>query len=342
MNKMLICLVLLFACINISSARDNELQNIKDSLILQTQKIEKLESDIKEVRRDQLNYSIEKNLLKETFNTNYSTINLILTIILITLSIFGGIFGYIGFKNISELKKDYSSELTTLKNLRTSFSKRLNALVSREKEFNQKMQEIISTNENQNAKIRLLELKEKITVQLKQNNYNRALDYINIGLSEFINDYELMIYKAMCLSNLDNYRDYIQTIKRLMVLAKGKEPEHLKTFTQNLAEFSLFNKDIPLFESTFSRLDMFDNKTLCAYLIALKYYVQNDKANLITHIRTFIGPIEKANLIHNWDYRDALRFINKYDFENKVIFQKFMFFLMNKISKQELNDVLNN
>jgi hypothetical protein len=53
-------------------------------------KIQKLEDNVSEVRRDQLNYKIEKDLLKETFSSNYQTINIVLAIVL-------GIFTIVGF-----------------------------------------------------------------------------------------------------------------------------------------------------------------------------------------------------------------------------------------------------
>ena len=63
--------------------------------------IEFLQNDIKEVRRDQLNYQIEKNLLKEAYSSNYTTIQIIISII---LGIFA-ILGYLGIKSITSLKK---------------------------------------------------------------------------------------------------------------------------------------------------------------------------------------------------------------------------------------------
>ena len=52
--------------------------------------LKKLSDQVTEVRRDQLNYQIEKDLLKETYSSNMDTINIVIAIIL-------AIFGIIGF-----------------------------------------------------------------------------------------------------------------------------------------------------------------------------------------------------------------------------------------------------
>jgi len=49
-----------------------------------------LEKQIQEIRRDQLNYKIEKDILKEVYSSNIATINLVITLIL-------AVFGIIGF-----------------------------------------------------------------------------------------------------------------------------------------------------------------------------------------------------------------------------------------------------
>ena len=57
----------------------------KDSLNIVEQnqyQIEILQNDVKEIRRDQLNYKIEKELLKETYSSNYTTVQIFISLIL--------------------------------------------------------------------------------------------------------------------------------------------------------------------------------------------------------------------------------------------------------------------
>lgn len=69
--------------------------------------LNKLKNEITEIRRDQLNYKIEKELMKEIYQSNFKTINILITSVL-------GLFGFLGFfglRDISSLQKKYQDEL---------------------------------------------------------------------------------------------------------------------------------------------------------------------------------------------------------------------------------------
>src|SRR5438876_10467 len=69
--------------------------------------IRRLEEQLSEIRRDQLNYRIEKDLLKETYSSNYQIVNGALAFFLTAASI----IGFLGIRDINALKKDYMAEL---------------------------------------------------------------------------------------------------------------------------------------------------------------------------------------------------------------------------------------
>jgi len=72
--SMFICSLLVFPNIISSQNKDKDTTSIE---------VQKLKDSVSEIRRDQLNYKIEKDLLKETFSSNYQTINIVLAIILV-------------------------------------------------------------------------------------------------------------------------------------------------------------------------------------------------------------------------------------------------------------------
>lgn len=341
--KRLLLLSLLFVSIWFSlngSNPDTVSIVLQDSLKEYDQRIKKVETEVKEIRRDQLNYSIEKDLLKETFSTNYNTINLVLSIVLITLTIVGGIFGYIGFKNIAELRKDYLTELNDLKSLRNKFSERFSALVKREKEFNVKLEKINATNEKQSSQIRLLELRDKVSSLIRQRNYARAFEYINASLMEFSNDLELSFYKTICLLKQDKYKEYIQAIQELLVIAEKQDPSYIKVLNQNLAEAALFIQNIPLFDKTYAKAEYFDNKTLNVYLMALKYFVLKDSLGLRNYITSYIEPIDKAEIVIDWNFEDVIKFLTRFESPDKELFKTFIRFLLGKTPKGQLQTEL--
>ena len=69
-----------------------------------------LENKVKIIDTNQLNYKIEKDLLKETYSNNYEQINLIITIVLGIIAL----LGFLGLRDISSIKKNFNSELKIL------------------------------------------------------------------------------------------------------------------------------------------------------------------------------------------------------------------------------------
>ena len=128
MNKniflVFVILILSFPSIVISSPE----KDIKDTNVV-LQKIElslqKAETEISYIKTNQLNYQIEKNLLKEAYSSNLETLNIILAIILGALTIIGFIIGFIGFKDIREIKENFKIELNNLQELHKQFESKI-------------------------------------------------------------------------------------------------------------------------------------------------------------------------------------------------------------------------
>ncbi|HEY1047976.1 MAG TPA: hypothetical protein VGF79_16160, partial [Bacteroidia bacterium] len=79
-----------------------------------------IERNVKQIETNQLNYKIEKDLLKETYSNNYERINLIITIVLALIAILGAL----GIKDINNIQKNYKLELERLNNLRDEFNQK--------------------------------------------------------------------------------------------------------------------------------------------------------------------------------------------------------------------------
>ena len=78
------------------------------------EKLARIEESISEIRRDQLNYRIERDLLKEAFSSNYQTINIVIAIILGVFSV----IGFLGIRDIGTIRRQYFNELNKLNDLR--------------------------------------------------------------------------------------------------------------------------------------------------------------------------------------------------------------------------------
>ncbi|MBI5893904.1 MAG: hypothetical protein HZB79_09715 [Deltaproteobacteria bacterium] len=304
------------------------------------QTLEKFENDIKEIRRDQLNYKIEKDLLKETYSSNYTTVQIVITIALGFFAIISTILGYVGFKSIFKLKGEYDSELTKIKELKSDFEIKLKELTKSQEKVQSQITSIDTLNEEQDKKIKLLEIKEKIGYYYRQKGYQRALDYIAIGLEMAKDDIELLMFRAFFLVQLRNYVEAIETYKKILTI----EPMNQGAI-RNLAELYLVAGQTGNYNNIVKdKLEFFKATPLLTYLEAFKFYLENKFTDLKNKISEFIEKqdvsINKDHL-GNWDlteFYDTLK--NKYDSPEKALLINFANYLKGGMSGSQIKTLL--
>lgn len=352
----MLCL-LIFFCAFLSSNRsdaENKKENALENNIFH-EKVNKLSDEVKEIRRDQLNYKIEKDLLKETyaanyqtlkesFASNYQTISIIIALIMAFITIIGTILGYIGFNGISNIKKEYENELQKLRDIKEGFESKLKELVSTQLEVKGKLESVSSINEEQNKKIQLLELKEKANSYIRNKDYQRAIEYIDIGVDISPNDVELLILKSGCLSRLAkvNYPESIAINKKILSI----DPNN-KLAINNLAELFLFEEKFDSYEELIKDEKAYfvsDSDALMIYLESLKSYMKNEGANLISLIDRLLQKQHfQSKEFFRWDFDDLeIALTSKPASREKDILMKFTRYLKGSFDGMELKKMLDN
>lgn len=312
-----------------------------DSLIIENQKsneLERLQNEIKEIRRDQLNYKLEKDLLKETYSSNYTTVQIIISLI---LGIFA-ILGYLGIKGIISLKKEYDAELIKLKDIKSEFEVKLKELSTSQEIVKEQIITIDSLNEEQNKKIKLLEIKEKAGSLYSQKNYQRALDYVAIGLELSKDDVELLIYRAFSLLKLRNYAESIEAHKKVAALdsTNGGVIQNLAELFLMVGQFDNYNELIK------SRSELFksDNNALLTYFEAFKYFKQGNKFELRKIITEFVEKEDLSinkNHIGNWDFVELYDSIKSIESSiDKTLFVNFTNYLKGNVPGMQIKSML--
>ena len=180
----------------IFSKNSPQIENSLNALKEQTEfKDKNLEYQISEIRRDQLNYQIEKDLIRETYKANYDRINLLITFVLGLI----GILGFLGIRDINSIKKQFTSELDNLSNLRNNFQTKIKELDQTKAKYDSSIAEITQTNIEQNKKLQVIEIKEKINKCLREKEITRAFEYCVVALELSPNDTNLLRTKAIIL-----------------------------------------------------------------------------------------------------------------------------------------------
>ena len=206
--------------------------------------IQKIQDQLTEVRRDQLNYKIEKDILEKTYGSNTQTISTIVTIL---FGVFA-ILGFFGLKDITTLKKDFVAELDKARDARRRLEAKANELEKKQATIEDEYKKLYEQNEKHTAKLKALELIEKIEDIMTSGNYQWGLENLAVALNFDPLNPRLLGQKAMCLWRIDDLANALLTYKQILQI----DPRDESALT-NCLELMLLQKDFDGFEDLLSK-----------------------------------------------------------------------------------------
>lgn len=323
MNKIKILAILLFlSCNLVAKTRNSDSLAIKNIEF----RMEQIDNQLKEVRRDELNYQIEKNLLKETYSNSYERISLIITIILGII----GILGYMGIKDINSIKKEYTNELAKLKQLQTDLASKFTEFQTSKLKYDTEFHDILRTNEEQNNKIKVLELKEKINNLIKEDQYGSALEFCIVALELSPLDIPLLRSKALIFTRLRNYKESIATYIKILEIDRNNESAIFE-----LAEVYLmsnrkneYNEILTQHSALFK--EKLDGKLLEIFSIITSYQDKDmEKLKKIAFANVNMTDLQsKGKKIDGWDLKDLKIYLaNETSTQERIIAQNIIWYL---------------
>lgn len=171
-----------------------------------------LKQQLQEVRRDQLNYQIERDLLKETYSSNLQTVNVVITIVLGTFTI----LGFLGVRSIGLTRQEFRDELDQLREIRTRSEVRLAEIEAQQKLAQNQLDDVSKLNIEQEQRLKLLEIQEQASSSVSQSQYQRALDYISVGLELDPDDITLLQLKWNSLVRLKRFDEVRVVLEKLI------------------------------------------------------------------------------------------------------------------------------
>jgi tetratricopeptide (TPR) repeat protein len=271
----------------------------KDTLDLSA-KVTKLDESMKELRRDQLNYSIERDLLKEAFSSNYQTINIVLAIILGVFSL----IGFLGIRDIGVIKTQYLDELNKLNSLRTDFESKISQYQSEQNKVKEDYFAVLKTNEDQNRRIKVLELQEKVASLVHVRSHQRALEYAILGLEMDPNNLSLLSNKGTCLWRLGDLQGAITAYTKMLEV----DPTNTNA-VDNLLELHLLANRLDDFQKLYtpnkSPLLARNGPSISVYFEVLQAYQKQDVGLIKTLMRDYIASLQSDKEKRTtWDFSD--------------------------------------
>lgn len=327
MRKVIFLLLLFSASLTVVA------QN-SDSTYLGSQ-IQRLDLELKMVQQNQLNYSIEKEVLQENYKSTLDRINLTITIILGIFSI----LGFLGLKDLNSIKKNYTQELSDLKNLHEDIKRKFLDFDSTKKTYKEELDKILNENKDQTKKIQVLELKEKIRQKIVNKSNTEALEYCIVALALDPEDQTLLELKGRVHSRLGQFNDSVKTFEKLVAL----DPKNDSNIS-NLVETYYIANDIvkakELIDQNKSKFEKQCEGKLMILFELIDTFHNKTKEDLIQLISK---NIEKGNLdlknkrIENWDLSEAIYATLFYKSEEKaIILRHFLWYWDGQISSKDL------
>lgn len=311
-----------------------------NKLVLLRTQIEQLDNQVKEIRRDELNYRVEKNLIKDTYSNNYDRISLVITIVLGII----GLFGYLGLKDINSIKKEYGTELTRLNELKTELENKIKLVSDTQIKYEKDILEIIKQNEEQNRKIKSLESIGKIQSLRKEKKYAAALEECLNALTADPNNVSLLMQKGLIYSITRSYSEAVQTYTKILEI----EPDNT-TAILNLSEAYVLNnqseKAHKLLEEKNSHFNDSSGKEALRLITVLEAFNSGDTPKLINEIRNQIDNTsldEKKERFENWNLQESFDYVeHTKESKIKTVVKMFYDYANGKISGNELIQKLN-
>lgn len=215
-------------------AIQSDLINLKDE-------IKENQSDLNKVRNDQVNYKIEKDLLKEVYSSSISTVNTVVSVVFALITLLIALLGYLGLRNIRVIQAEYKKELENVKAVKNSFDYELNNFKSKQVEFDSEFERISKTNEDQNQRLKTLELIEKISNLVQGKHYDWAQRHISIALDSDPDNPYLLRYKAECHGKMGEFHALVESNKKLLDL-ESNDSSKLATAMNLLEGYAITNQ----------------------------------------------------------------------------------------------------
>ena len=248
--------------------------------------------DIAVLRRDQINYRVEKDLLKEAYASNLQSINITITIVLAVITVMGTILGYFGLKGLNDLKAEYAKELDLLKTLKTKV----------ESEFGQVMEKL----KTQDRRLKLVELRDKAVQHFSNRNYYEALELANAALELKQGDETMLKIRAGSLGKMGNVAGMIEASKKVLEL----KPDDVQTIG-NYAEALAIANRVPEFKAWYEEkkaaIESEYSAALGVFLKSLMPLMNGDLATAKTVLAPFVEacPAGAAARLGAWGFEES-------------------------------------
>lgn len=193
----------------------------------------------------------------------------------------------------------------------------------------------------QNKKIKILELRDKISTLFYEKMYRKALEYCAIAIEIDKNNIPIKQIKAMSHFKIKDYVSAIETFKEVIEMDKTD-----KLSMSNLCELYLFTGNIEEFDKLYpsvkNSLDERNSGIVGEYFKIVRLYLLNESEQMLDIVKKFLEKFSTEQRVEiGWNFAEFSQFLkDQPDGKEKNVLVRLTSFLAGNEDKQMLIQVL--
>lgn len=286
------------------SHQDNENVRTIDEI---GREVKRNSEDVAILRRDQINYRLEKDLLKETYETTLQRITQTISIASSVVALIFAVLAFFGYRNIGKLKDDFSDELQAVRSLKGSLEVEIDVLRRKQEQAEADIARLTRT---QGTKIELLEIVEKANNLVRNGNYVWAIEHLKAAQEIDPSHMPLLSLYAMCELKLGNIQSALDKYREIIKTSRLNQGDVL-----NFAEALLFAKRTSEYDEFYANnqewIDKAHNGNAIRFFRVLRTVAQGDVSEVKTALQSAAAGCD-ANAspkLGNWQFDDLDRYV---------------------------------
>ena len=281
--------------------------NLQDEIHSLQQELQDNNQSLEQLRRDQLNYQIERDLLEKTYGSNIQTINLVITIVLGVFTV----IGIFGIRDISKIRDNYNKELERLSAVRHEIELTKVRIEQDLAQSKARFEALVHKSEEQDNRLRVLEFLEKVRALVKDKQYALALDYALLGLELSPDNEPLQFQKALCAGRLGDFDTAYATTK-LLYQRKPENSSYLRNFIELTFLIGKGDEGEGLVAENLEKAIKPHGTNLVFYFSALNLFHKKDAAGLKRLIADYVKTLPADQPISmRWTFDELGHFVSR-------------------------------
>lgn len=261
-----------------------------------------LEAEIRSLQSNQVNYKVEKDLLKEFYSENISTTNRFISAILAIVTV----LAFFGLRDLSSLKNEYQKELREVSKLKGELEADIKNINKDHVSSKERFDELVKSHQSAMNRVKVLELTRELEEASENKKYRKGCKLADEILALDPTNWNVLIEKAHFCARTCRLADAMAALLEAFKIDQEAAERH----AIDLMEYQLLSGRNDQALETKNKYGL-DNELkgkggLAIYFDALRCFNDNNLAGLKKLIDSTQAINEAKLKPDDWNFEDAV------------------------------------